>query len=901
MKQKTKKMMKKLIVFSMIALFFSCSQNVFNDVSKSLIIESESRAVTAERIEAEDYTDKNGVSTQACSEGTDNVGWTDIGDWMDYSVNVPTSGQYTVNYRVASPESTGEIQMKSGSSVLATTSVPNTGGWQNWTTVSASVNLTSGNQTIRIYVSSQGFNINWFELSMESSGDVGLIEAENYSAMYGIQTQACSEGTDNVGWTDAGDWMDYRVNVPTSGQYTVNYRVASPNSTGEIQMKSGSSVLATTSVPNTGGWQNWTTVSASVNLSSGNQTIRLYAEGININWYELHLKTNITPIYTISFLPVGDGDIKFSLTVESKKNQVHLFTRTNGVQDYEVMDLQNSNETQNSNGTYTYSSTRLDSFINGDLVEARFYTYSQIDGQVFYPGPDSSFDSITYNSNPIISASSKWQLPNAPDGSVPDQSWLAVGSDPEGNIYISGHDHQTNSMLYRLNQSDGTLSWVGDAKQASQDANNWENGETAEKFHTRPVYFDDRIYVATLDKSSMDTAYLSSRGFHWYAYDKSDEEFIDLSATDSGREANDHLQIVTIQVDPNSGIMYGMSIPENKIVSYDIASGETTVPGKPAEWVDDYFYSNRYMWVDSRGRLYITGGTERGQWNMGEDPNVFDSVWYYEPSTGLFGDTSFPLQGANSIEVGQWDREHKILYVSDDQGHIYRFVDDSATWEYLGAPEFNNPNTDWSANKAWVFNLSADGEKIYIGTSDNGVGQNEIWEFDINSRNSFKLCTISELDSTAGSEAFMTGYDTWDKNGTFYMSVFSMNDGDNVYLMGINPAVIKADKGISSGLVQVTVTQSGDDVTISKTGLTTELLEVLYEVNWLDSNSEIIETTYGEVIIPAGQNELTVSYTDIQEAGSLGIASAVISVVADGNDYILGDNQNAPIAIPSIQ
>src|SRR5215510_8414425 len=52
--------------------------------------------------------------------------------------------------------------------------------------------------------------------------------------------------------TNKGDWMDYMVNVPEAGGYTVEYRVASPGATGQIQLKSGSSVLTTTAVPNTG-------------------------------------------------------------------------------------------------------------------------------------------------------------------------------------------------------------------------------------------------------------------------------------------------------------------------------------------------------------------------------------------------------------------------------------------------------------------------------------------------------------------------------------------------------------------------------------------------------------------------------------------------------------------------
>jgi beta-glucanase (GH16 family) len=114
------------------------------------------------------------------------------------------------------------------------------------------------------------------------------IEAENYSAMSGIQTEntADSGGGQNVGWIESGDWMDYTVNVPEAGVYTVEYRVASPGATGQIQLQSGSSVLATTAVPNTGGWQNWQTVSATVQLGAGQQTLRVYASGtgFNVNW-----------------------------------------------------------------------------------------------------------------------------------------------------------------------------------------------------------------------------------------------------------------------------------------------------------------------------------------------------------------------------------------------------------------------------------------------------------------------------------------------------------------------------------------------------------------------------------------------------------------------------------------
>ena len=117
------------------------------------------------------------------------------------------------------------------------------------------------------------------------------IEAENYAVMSGVQTEACSEGGSDVGWIDANDWIVWNVNVPTAGAYTVSYRVASLNGGGVIQLEKagGSPVYGSVSVPKTGGWQSWTTVSHQVTLAAGQQQIavKALAGGFNINWLKL--------------------------------------------------------------------------------------------------------------------------------------------------------------------------------------------------------------------------------------------------------------------------------------------------------------------------------------------------------------------------------------------------------------------------------------------------------------------------------------------------------------------------------------------------------------------------------------------------------------------------------------
>jgi hypothetical protein len=118
----------------------------------------------------------------------------------------------------------------------------------------------------------------------------GKFEAENYSGMFGIQKETCTDvgGGQNISYVDAGDWLDYNVNVTAAGTYKVTFRVASFMETGALQFKKGTTVLATVKVPNTKGWQNWQSISAIVTLVQGAQTLRISAtgSGANINWID---------------------------------------------------------------------------------------------------------------------------------------------------------------------------------------------------------------------------------------------------------------------------------------------------------------------------------------------------------------------------------------------------------------------------------------------------------------------------------------------------------------------------------------------------------------------------------------------------------------------------------------
>lgn len=138
-----------------------------------------------------------------------------------------------------------------------------------------------------------GYSI--FELEVygtpASGSFTSRIEAENYLYMAGVITEACSEGGSNIGAFDASDWISYNVNIPAAGTYKISYRV-SATTTGKtlrLEKDNGATLLGTVTIPNTGNWQTWTTVSQNVTLPAGAYAVGLttYTGGLNINWFEI--------------------------------------------------------------------------------------------------------------------------------------------------------------------------------------------------------------------------------------------------------------------------------------------------------------------------------------------------------------------------------------------------------------------------------------------------------------------------------------------------------------------------------------------------------------------------------------------------------------------------------------
>jgi arabinoxylan arabinofuranohydrolase len=119
-------------------------------------------------------------------------------------------------------------------------------------------------------------------------------EAETIAWESGVETEPASEGGMNVGYIDNGDYIKVKGVAFGGGATSFSARVASAASGGKIELRLGSptgTIVGTCTVPGTGGWQTWATVTCPVSGATGTQDLYLRFTGgsgslFNVNWWQ---------------------------------------------------------------------------------------------------------------------------------------------------------------------------------------------------------------------------------------------------------------------------------------------------------------------------------------------------------------------------------------------------------------------------------------------------------------------------------------------------------------------------------------------------------------------------------------------------------------------------------------
>jgi phosphatidylserine/phosphatidylglycerophosphate/cardiolipin synthase-like enzyme len=249
------------------------------------------------------------------------VGWLAVGEWLKYTVNVGTAGSYTLDFRVTAASAGGTFHLESnGTNLTGPLTIPGTGGWQSWTTVTKTgVSLSAGTQILRLVFDSAGpggvvGNINYIRVTAGAGGGgggtltpfggtavalPGTIQSENFddggpgvayndttlgnaggqwrATDVDIEATADVGGGFDVGWVAPGEWLKYTVNVSAAGTYNLEFRVAAAGAGGTFHLEvNGVDKTGPLTVPNTGSWQSWTSINKTgVSLVAGTQVWRL--------------------------------------------------------------------------------------------------------------------------------------------------------------------------------------------------------------------------------------------------------------------------------------------------------------------------------------------------------------------------------------------------------------------------------------------------------------------------------------------------------------------------------------------------------------------------------------------------------------------------------------------------
>ena len=132
----------------------------------------------------QDYFNESGIGLESCSDqgGGQNIGYLHPGDYIDYYVNAMYSGSFQVSYRNASNGFNGGLELQlidsAGNATILNQTFSSISMYKTWQTTTASEVfwLDKGIYHVRILITGQEFNLNWFEFNTVVSDEYTSIE-----------------------------------------------------------------------------------------------------------------------------------------------------------------------------------------------------------------------------------------------------------------------------------------------------------------------------------------------------------------------------------------------------------------------------------------------------------------------------------------------------------------------------------------------------------------------------------------------------------------------------------------------------------------------------------------------------------------------------------------------------
>lgn len=108
------------------------------------------------------------------------------------------------------------------------------------------------------------------------------IEAENFSSQFGIVAEDCTEGGQNIGYIENGDYVMFRKVDFEDGARSFTVRIASAGAGGNIELyldRLSGKPVATIPISGTGNWQRYVDVTSNISLITGTHNLYLKFTG----------------------------------------------------------------------------------------------------------------------------------------------------------------------------------------------------------------------------------------------------------------------------------------------------------------------------------------------------------------------------------------------------------------------------------------------------------------------------------------------------------------------------------------------------------------------------------------------------------------------------------------------
>lgn len=250
-------------------------------------------------------------------------------------VTVSPNTDYTLSGYI---KGAGKIGVNTGNIVKSS----KVSGKSSWTKVTTTFNSGASSE-VDLFLKYNGATGRFDEITLEGDGDVvppippptngvavpALIQAEDYTSYYDtssgntggqyrsddvdIQTTTDTGGGYNVGWSNAGEYLDYDISVSNAGNYVAQVRTATIRSNAQFFLSlNGSKIGNNVNVSNTNNWQNYTNHEVDLGyLGTGDYKLTLTNanSNFNVNWIDIE-RTQITEPPPP---PAGDCNIDMSI------------------------------------------------------------------------------------------------------------------------------------------------------------------------------------------------------------------------------------------------------------------------------------------------------------------------------------------------------------------------------------------------------------------------------------------------------------------------------------------------------------------------------------------------------------------------------------------------------------